>query len=91
MSLRSALYALAFVFATAVVFILVSLAAIFFLAGRNCGASFGYYGCASPSATTPADDDVDQVARAGEDRALISILMDRNRSTRMASANARPR
>ena len=65
--LRSALYALAFVFATAVVFILLSLAAIFFLAGRNCDASFGYYGCASPSATTPADDDVDQVARAGED------------------------
>ena len=68
MCLRSALYALAFVFATAVVFILVSFAAIFFLAERNCGASFGYYGCASPSATTPADDDVDQVARAGEDR-----------------------
>jgi hypothetical protein len=67
--LRSVLYAVAIVFAAAVFFVLVGLGAIVFLAQRNCGAPFGYYGCETPVADEPADGDhTDHVARARDPR-----------------------
>jgi hypothetical protein len=51
-NLRSGLYALIYVLAGALLFMFALLCSIGFIAGGQCGASFGYYGCATSTVDT---------------------------------------
>jgi hypothetical protein len=63
MSVRSGLYALAFLLTGAFLFISVMLCSIAFLAARNCGPAFGYFGCETP--VTHIGNEGHQVAATG--------------------------
>ena len=61
MSVRSCIFALAFLLAGAILFVGAGLGAIVFLFDRHCGPAFGHYGCDIPTADTQRE--VDPVAR----------------------------
>jgi hypothetical protein len=50
MSVRSCMFAHAFLLAAAILFVGAGLGAIVFLFDRHCGPAFGYYGCDIPTA-----------------------------------------
>lgn len=50
MNLQSILYALALLLSGTILLIVAGLGAIVFLANRDCGPSFGYLGCETPTA-----------------------------------------
>jgi hypothetical protein len=60
MTLRSGLYALAFLLSGTCLFIFSCLGSVALLADLGCSASFGYYGCETPTAN--ANEQGDQVA-----------------------------
>jgi hypothetical protein len=55
-TLRSGLCALAFLLAGAILIIFAGLCAVVFLADRDCGPTFGYYGCPTPTASISKED-----------------------------------
>ena len=61
MSVRTCMFALAFLLAGAILFVGAGLGAIVFLFDRHCGPAFGYYGCDIPTADSQGE--VDPVAR----------------------------
>ena len=61
MSVRSCIFALAFLLAGAILFAGAGLVAIILLFDQHCGPAFGYYGCDIPTADTQRE--VDPVAR----------------------------
>ena len=61
MSVRSCMFAHAFLLAAAILFVCACLGAIVFLFDRHCGPAFGHYGCDIPTADTQRE--VDPVAR----------------------------
>jgi hypothetical protein len=65
MSVPAGIVAVAAMLAGVILFAVVSVGAIVFLADWHCGAAFGYYGCESPTANNRTE--VDPVARAPED------------------------